>query len=219
MQGIAIPLLRDGDRLDASEYERRYDAMPDLKKCELIRGVVYMGSPVRDKQHGEPHAHLGGWLGSYFVSTPIVAGGNNSTIRLDDENRPQPDLLLRLRPEHGGQCRRDADGYLVGAPELIIEVADQTEALDTGIKREIYEESGVREYIVWRVERDLIEWWIRRESCFEALPADEAGIFRSETFPGLWLDSAAMRRGDLARVLAVLQEGLMSPAHRAFIGG
>src|SRR5262245_41767284 len=37
-----VPVLCAGVRLTRDEFERRYSAMPDLKKAELIEGVVYM---------------------------------------------------------------------------------------------------------------------------------------------------------------------------------
>ena len=40
------------------EFERRYEALPDIKKAELIEGVVYVASPVRFDQHAEQHADL-----------------------------------------------------------------------------------------------------------------------------------------------------------------
>src|SRR5690242_18786909 len=54
----AVPPLRHGDRLTRAEFERRYDAMPHLKKAELIEGVVYMPSSVRLRSHGNPHGRL-----------------------------------------------------------------------------------------------------------------------------------------------------------------
>lgn len=39
--GLHIPPLENGDRLSRHEFERRYQSMPDLKKAELIEGVVY----------------------------------------------------------------------------------------------------------------------------------------------------------------------------------
>src|SRR4051794_17042924 len=89
-----VPPLRAGDRLTAEEYERRYDAMPDLKKAELINGVVYIGSPVIFEDHGGPHFDAIGWLGIYRVATPGVRGADNSTLRLSLNNRPQPDACL-----------------------------------------------------------------------------------------------------------------------------
>jgi hypothetical protein len=81
-----IPPLRHGDRLSRAEFERRYNAMPNLKKAELIEGVVHMPSPVRWLHHGKPDRHISGWLSVYEAATPGVEGGNNATARLDLAN-------------------------------------------------------------------------------------------------------------------------------------
>ncbi|HEX5500158.1 MAG TPA: hypothetical protein VFX03_13060, partial [Thermomicrobiales bacterium] len=65
----AIAPLESGDRLTRVEFERRYRAMPALKKAELVEGVVYMPSPVSAK-HSGPHADLVGWLMVYRSATP-----------------------------------------------------------------------------------------------------------------------------------------------------
>ena len=41
---VRIPPLENGDRLTVAEFERRYEAMPELKKAELINGVVHIPS-------------------------------------------------------------------------------------------------------------------------------------------------------------------------------
>src|SRR5688500_17442331 len=105
-----VPPLENGDRLTRAEFERRYDAMPDLKKAELIEGIGDMGSPVRQNHHGKPHLVLGTWLGYYMAKTPWVDGGDNATVRLDDENEPQPDLHLRL--VEGGASKISDDDYI-----------------------------------------------------------------------------------------------------------
>src|SRR5205823_9158563 len=101
----AIPPLKDGDRLTRDEFERRYDAMPQLRKAELIEGVVHVPSPVRCEHHGEPHLSLVGCLFLYRARTPGVRGADNASVRLDLGNMPQPDGLLFISPEHGGQVR------------------------------------------------------------------------------------------------------------------
>jgi Uma2 family endonuclease len=209
------PLLRDGDRMSAEEFERRYDAMPDLKKAELINGVVYMGSPVRLDDHGEPHVHLSLWLATYKVATPGLRAGDNSTARLEGDNRPQPDLVLMIA--RGGQASVSADGYVEGGPELVAEVSASSVRLDTGGKLEMYRDNGVREYIVWRVLDRRVEWFVLRDGRYDPLQPDEGGVFRSEVFPGLWLDAAALVRDDMPAVIAVLQRGLASPDHSAFV--
>src|ERR1700726_2127100 len=95
-QPTVIPPLENGDHLSRAEFERRYEAMPEVKKAELIEGVVYMPSPVRHTQHGIQHIALSTWLGNYWSATPGVSPGDNSTVRLDLDNVPQPDALLMI---------------------------------------------------------------------------------------------------------------------------
>ena len=175
-----------------------------------------MPSPVAHKSHGRPHLMLGTWIGNYLGATPGVDGGDNSTVRLDGENEPQPDIMLRILPQHGGQSR-DEDEYVAGPPELLAEVAASSASYDLHDKLRAYQRNGVREYLVWRVWDAAIDWFALREGRFERLPLTDAVYFHSEVFPGLWLDPAAMIRGDFAQVMAVLQEGLASPEHAAFV--
>jgi Uma2 family endonuclease len=213
----AVPALENGDRLTRAEFERRYDAMPHLKKAELIEGVVYVPSPVRHRQHGAPHAHLIIWLGQYAANTPGVEVGDNSSVRLDLDNEPQPDALLFIDPLCGGQVRISTDGIIEGAPELVAEVASSSVSYDLHAKLHVYRRNGVREYLVWRVLEREIDWFVLRAGLYERMPVDAQGLLRSEVFPGLWLDPAALIRGDLTTVLAIVQQGLTGPEHVAFI--
>jgi hypothetical protein len=212
-----LPPLQNGDHLTRAEFERRYDAMPGLKKAELIEGVVYMPPPVSFLGHGAPHFDLIGWLSQYRIATPGVRGGDNSSLRLDLDNEPQPDAFLLILPSHGGQASIDADGYIRGTPELIAEVAASSVSYDLNAKLSVYRRSGAREYLVWRVLDRAIEWFVLREGQYDALPQDASGIFRSEIFPGLWLDPAALIAGELTLVGQTLQQGLASLEHGAFV--
>jgi Uma2 family endonuclease len=213
----AIPPLENGDRLTREEFERRYDAMPGLKKAELIEGEVYVPSPVRHRRHGHPHTRLVTWLGNYETDTPGVEAGDHGSIRLDLDNEPQPDGFLIILPESGGQARISEDDYVEGAPELVAEVSSSSASIDLGRKFHVYRRAGVREYVVWRVLDRLVDWYINRGGRFEAVPAPADGIFRSEVFPGLWLDAAALVRNDRKAVQAALQQGLHSPEHAEFV--
>jgi len=212
-----VPPLENGDVLTRAEFERRYEAMPHLKKAELIEGVVYVPSPVRHRAHSHPHIHLTGWLVQYEAGTPGVEAGDNGTIRLDLDNEPQPDALLFIDPACGGQARIDADDYIEGAPELVAEVASSSASYDLHVKLRVYRRNGVREYIVWRVLEQELDWFVLRDGQYARLSVDAEGLLKSEVFPGLWLDPAALLRGDLATVLAVVQRGLASPEHAAFV--
>ncbi|MBY0528027.1 MAG: Uma2 family endonuclease [Gemmataceae bacterium] len=213
----AVPPLEPGDRLSRDEFERRYEAMPNLKKAELIEGVVHMPSPLRFRRHGRPSRHISAWLGVYEAATPGVEGGDNSTVRLDLDNEPQPDAVLIIDPARGGQARISADDYLVAAPELVAEVAASSVSYDLNSKLNVYRRSGVREYLVWRVRDRQVDWFILRGTSYEALSPSGNALLCSEVFPGLWLDAEALVRGDLAHVLAVLQQGISSPEHAAFV--
>ena len=212
-----VPELENGDRLTRAEFERRYAAMPHLKKAELIEGVVYVPSPVRYHHHGVPHALLIGWLIQYAAGTPGVEVSDNSTVRLDLDNEPQPDALLLIEPSCGGQTRFSADDYIEGSPELVAEVASSSVSYDLHAKLHVYRRNGVREYIVWRVLEQAIDWFVLRAGQYERLPVDAHGLLRSEALPGLWLDPGALVRGDMTAVLALVQRGLGSPEHAAFV--
>jgi Uma2 family endonuclease len=141
------PPLNAGDRLSRAEFERRYQAHPEIKKAELVEGIVYLQTTVHFEQHGRPHSDVIGWLGVYCAATPGVLGGNNATVRLDFENEVQSDALLRLESEHGGRSHVTEDDYLAGPPELIVEIAASSAAYDLHVKRRVYARSGVQEYL------------------------------------------------------------------------
>jgi hypothetical protein len=214
---VRIPPLENGATLSVAEFEWRFGAMPEVKKAELINGVVYMPSPVT-RSHSGPHAEQMCWLGVYKAMTLGIEVGDNGTLRLSvGANQPQPDGYLRILPDYGGQSHDTADGYVGGAPELIAETAVTSANIDLHDKLDVYQQNGVREYVVWRVWDGAIDWFVLRGSQFDPLPIDQNGVYRSEVFPGLWLDAAAMIRRDLAQVLQVLQQGLASPEHVAFV--
>jgi hypothetical protein len=209
-----IPPLQNGDRLNRIEFERRYDAMPNLKKAELIHGRVYMASPV-STGHSSAHSVLIGLFFVYCASTPGVDTGDNGSVRLDLDNMPQPDAYLRVAPSLGGQSK-DADGYVEGAPELVGEIAASSVSYDLHEKMEVYHRAGVREYIVWRTLDSQFDYFVLRQGEFQRLEPAADGVFRSEVFSGLWIDAPALMKNDLAGALKTLQDGIASPEHQSF---
>lgn len=218
-----VPPLESGDalseplreRLTRPEFERRYAAAA-VTKAELIEGVVYVASPLGFQQHAEPHSRLDTWLGTYVAFTPGTRSGIEPTVRLDLDNEPQPDIVLMVDEAAGGQARLSEDGYLEGSPELVIEIAASSAAIDLGDKKQVYRRNGVAEYLVWQVFENKIDWYALTDGDYQLLPVD-GGVICSRRFPGLWLAVAAMLRGELAEVLTVLQAGLNSPEHAAFV--
>ena len=211
------PPLENGDRLTRAEFHRRYENMPRVKKAELIEGVVHMPSPVRINAHARPHTMVIVWLGTYEATTPGTESGDNGTVLLDPDNELQPDAFLRVHENAGGQSRVNADDYLEGAPELVVEIAASSASYDLREKKTAYRRNGVQEYLVWRVLDGELDWWRLVEGEYLALSPGEDGRMESAVFPGLRLDRTALLRGDLPAVLSGLREGLQGEAHAGFV--
>jgi Uma2 family endonuclease len=217
LRDLQLPPLKNGDRLSRAEFERRYEAMPNLKKAELIEGIVYMASPLRFEPHAEPHGDLMTWLGTYKAFTLGIRLGDNPTVRLDLDNEPQPDAVLLIDPSAGGQSRLGRDGYVEGAPELVAEISASSAKLDLGDKKRVYCRNGVQEYLVWQVFEQRLDWFRLQDEAYVPLVPDESGVIKSQVFPGLWLAVADLLAGNMQKVLAVLQQGLDSPEHQSFV--
>jgi len=195
--------LENGELLHSREFLRRYERMPQVKKAELIEGVVYMGSPV-SVRHARPDGVIQAWLGTYASRHPETETLPNATVILDADNTVQPDALLRRLPEHGGLSRVNEDGYLAGPPELIVEVAASSTSIDLRDKRRAYCRNGVREYLVWLVAEGRLEWFCLEGDDYRPQSPDADGVVHSRVFPGLRLPVASLLAGDAARVLAAL---------------
>lgn len=221
LEAAAPPLdgfvpLENGDRLTRCEFERRYTARPDIRKAELIEGMVYVPSPVRARGHAGPVGVVTTWLVTYGASTPGVSVLVDATVRLDQDNEPQPDVLLRMDSEAGGQSRLSADDYVEGPPELIVEVAASSDAYDLHDKLRVYRRNGVLEYVVWRVHDRAVDWFVLTDDEYRPLAPDAHEVLHSPNFPGLRLAVDALLAGDVTGVLSVLQAGLGTPEHAAF---
>ncbi len=223
-----LPILENGDRMTRAEFRAIYERLPGIR-AELIEGQVYIhafydhdrkvyvASPVNHRRHGGPHFHLGGWLYNYKLGTDGADAGDNSSLHLDvGENEPQPDLFLRILPDHGGQSRDAADGNVEGAPELIAEIAASSKSYDLHAKLAAYQRNGVCEYIVWRTQDRAVDWFVMNDGKFRRHTATK-GVLRSIAFPGLWLDATALIENDHRKVQRVLREGMRSADHATFV--
>jgi len=211
------PPLENGDQLSRDEFERRWEAMPQLKRAELIEGTVYMAAALSHDFHRAPHFDLIGVLGLYRMATPGVVGGDNGSIRLDFKNMPQPDIYLMILPSHGGQATIDADHFVAGAPELVVEVANTSASYDLHQKLEVYRRHGVREYLVWRTMEGEFDYLVLKDGQYQKTTPAADGIIRSSVLPGLWLNLPAAFAGDWPAVFQTMQAGIASAEHAAFV--
>jgi hypothetical protein len=201
---VIAPPLENGDRLTRAEFERRYSAMANVTKAELIEGIVHRPSPVRVNRHGRPHVILTVWLGHYIAQTPgLEEFGDNSTVRLDMDNEPHPDLFLNLPRHAGGQATIDEDDYLAGAPTLTCEIASSSVSIDLHAKLNVYRRNQVREYLVWRTDDRAVDWFAWRDGNYERL--------------GLWLSRPALIDGDLQSLFKWVEAGAATVEHARFL--
>jgi hypothetical protein len=212
----SLPPLENGDRLDQKTFHARYEAMPSTVHAELIGGIVFMSSPMK-REHGYHGPALTHWLREYALETPGTEALGGATNILGPDSEPEPDSCLIVLPELGGQTWEDSRGFLNGAPEFVGEISDATESIDLQGKKRDYENGGVREYAVVALRQRKVFWFIRRRGKFKQASPGTDGVLRSEVFPGLWLDPAALLRKDSKRLLAVLRQGLATPEHAAFV--
>jgi hypothetical protein len=213
-RSASVPPLNNGDRLTQPEFHRRYESHPGKEKFELIGGIVYLASPRR-RPHAHYHEEFSFALGLYRRATPGVELLLDATAILGEESELQPDLALRILPEYGGQSRDTPEQYVEGPPELLTEIAHSTLAIDMHQKKTDYQRAGVREYLVVCVE-ELELFWFNFKSR-RLISPDAQGIYRSRIFPGLWIDGPALLARKSARVAKVVQQGVKSPEHAAFV--
>lgn len=206
--------LHNGDRMSREEFHRLYAAMPEDFQAELIGGIVYVASPLK-RRHGTNHLPLGAVFFAYESNTPGVEAGDNTTVLLGEDAEPQPDLYLRILAEYGGQSRTTEDDYVWGPPELTAEIAHTSRSIDLHAKRIDYRRAGVREYLVLCLQEQRLRWFDLLQD-LERQP-DGDGVYRLRTFPGLWIDGAALLARDHRRLITTLEAGLASAEHRAFV--
>lgn len=206
--------LNSGDEMTREEFHRVYEQAPEDFKAELIGGTVYVASPLRIS-HGQPHALLAALLVAYEGKTPGVEVSDNTTVILGKDSEVQPDLLVRIRPDFGGQSTTNEEDYIEGAPEFVAEIALTSRAVDLNAKRRQYARYGVREYIVLCVKEQQLRWFDLAAG--KELQSDEAGICRIGVFPGLWIDGPAVFAQDYAKMMQTLEQGLATPEHAAFV--
>ena len=188
----------NGDRLSRDDFELLCGAW-NIENAELINGVVHMNAAaVRFREHGKPHSQIMLWLGTYAAEFPDIEVGDNTSVRFDSENEPQPDAVM-FRSD--GSCSISQDGYLEGIPELVVEIAASSVSYDAHENHRLYEEHQVAEYLLWRTEEREVDWFQLSDGSYRNITPDAQGIMTSTVFPQLRLNRDAMLASDMQTVL------------------
>ena len=212
------PPLNSGDHLSRAEFHRRYGMYPEIKKAELIEGVVIVGSPVH-AQHSEPHADFNTVIGFYRAHTPGLRLADNQSVIIDEGSELQPDLCVRIESARGGNVQKSEEGLYIGAPEFVVEVAASSAAYDLHSKLNVYRRNGVQEYLVLLAYEREMRFFRLKDGKFVLVEADETGVMKSQILPGFWFRSDWFWEGRLAELLQLVQEGIASQEHQEFVDG
>ena len=211
----AIPPLENGDRLSRAEFERRYWLHPEIKKAELIEGVVYVASPLY-AGHGVPHYNVNGITGRYVLLTEGLIGADNTSVRLDNDNEAQPDTCIFIDAAYGGQVQTPDNEFIEGAPEFVIEVARSSASYDLHDKKSVYRRNGVREYVVLSVFEQHTYWFELRDGAYIEKRSDDKGVFKSQVLGGFWFNSVAYWQQNWQAVFKTLDQGMDSAEYQRF---
>jgi Uma2 family endonuclease len=214
-----LPWLENGERMDQKTFHERYAKMPPGTKAELIGGIVYINASPLTTKNARGDARMSGWLFHYSVATPGVEVQLAATTILGPKSEPQPDSAMLILPEWGGRTSQDqtGEGFTLGGPELVVEISVSSRSYDLHQKLDDYEKGGVGEYLVLDLRDSRVRWFSRVDDRFQDLEPGADGVFRSRTFPGLWLDPAALIANDKPQLIATLDRGLASPEQADFV--
>lgn len=212
--------LHNGDSMTQKQFHIVYCGMPEDYRAELIGGIVYEPPSPLGYEHGSIDIRLACLLEHYAAKTPGVGSSANATVIMSDEDEVQPDVLLRIEPQFGGQsgnqpAKKINSFYVKGAPELVAEVAHSSFAIDLHKKKQRYLLAGVCEYLVVCLEPAWLYWFDFRNEC--EIKADKNGISKSKILPGLWIDGKALLELDYDASMKALNKGLRSSGHAKFV--
>jgi hypothetical protein len=161
-----LPALVDGQHLDQPTFHERYEAMPPETRAELIGGVVFMTPPHR-LSYGRMGMLVTGWHSWHEMKTAGLDGANHCTIKMDVQCEVEPECSLRMPETLGGKSWIDEEGYLCGAPEMVVEIDDHSRDLDLILKKSEYERVGILQYLFVGLDPEGIHWFTRRGNRFE----------------------------------------------------
>lgn len=196
-----IKPLQNGDQLRLPEFKKLYAQHPNIRRAELIEGVVYVASPVY-LPHADAQMKIITWLGVYQSKMSGVSAAGEMSIELDGENEVQPDAVMWR--EGDLSISDDGRGYAVGSPTLVVEIAASTAAYDLGLKKRVYQRNRVQEYLVIAIYEQEIFWFNLEDGAYQPLQPDSVGVYSSSIFQGLKLNRDAFWSGDLQKLLATL---------------
>ena len=141
-----------------------YDVRDDY---EIIEGEKIMAaSPF--KRHGKIVGRLMFTIGSYaFLNKLGTAFADNLDVHFPDGNLFRPDFIF-ISAANDKFVFDDEDETFHGVPDMVAEVFSRsTMKRDVGIKKDVYERNGVKEYWIIDPWRETVDVYLLREGKYE----------------------------------------------------
>ncbi len=153
-----------------------YRLLPEGTLCEVIDNILYM-SPAPKYTHQRLVLLLAKKLSNHtdtanlgeVLISPVDVYFENLTSAV------QPDLIYVSTKNMGIM---NEDGYIYGAPDLVIEVLSSDRKRDLVLKKSLYERAGVKEYFVVDPTTRKMQLFVLENNNYK-LVYDEAGLFQS----------------------------------------
>ncbi len=165
-----LPVIRLADWVPGPEQGhwtyRDYAALGDEQQYEIVNGVLLM-PPAPSWSHqeivGEIFAYLREHLRTHALGGVFTAPID---VELSPEDVFQPDAVVLLKEHHD----RLQERHIVGAPDLVVEVASPSTALyDRLVKYETYACAGVPEYWIVNPETSTVEVLVLEDKHYRSL--------------------------------------------------
>jgi len=161
------------------------------ERVELIKGKIFEMSPAPSRKHQEVSRVLNRYLDRYFEHNSCGLYTAPFDVRLVNFKKSTDDtkVFTVVQPDLCVVCDREKldDRGCLGSPDLVIEILSPGNSKkEMGIKFDLYEENGVKEYWIVNQSIKTILLYVLKENKFIGLkPIVESGKLESPTFPDL----------------------------------
>ena len=162
---------------------------------EMLNGKIVLMSPRPAVNHNRVIGNIFFAFMGYLRGKTCEPFADGTDVYLTEKDRVVPDVMIICKKEI---IKRNG---VHGAPDLIVEVLSPgTEKRDRGYKKDLYEESGVREYWLVEPETQTVEVYLLKDKKFVLddvyrifpdyveLSADEQEQYKSEVPVSLYDD-------------------------------
>ncbi len=195
---VKEPAIRYGEitSLDQLDLSKRYSYADYFlwkfrERVELFKGFIHKMSPAPSPRHQIVFGNLFLRYGNFFFNKTCKVFAAPFDVRLPDSKKQEGDeqVFTVVQPDICVICnsKKIDDRGCIGAPDLVIEILSPGNTQkEMGIKFDLYEESGVKEYwLVEPLDRVIIVYILKDGKYIGLKPFTEEDEIRCSQFPAL----------------------------------